>query len=268
MRGRLIISRFALLTGLSAKTLRYYDEIDLLCPAAVDDLTSYRYYSVTQIDLAVRIRRWRELGLPLDEIRDLIDYPDRAKEVFIRHEQRLSAEIEDRQQSLLHLRTYIQEAPMEFRTEQLPARQTLRIRTRLQPPHYDVIPEALRDLMLHAKARGYPIAPPSFFVHHNDDQGEGSLVEVYLPVVGNVEGDGRIEVKTFEGGRAFVGRFVGPYDKTGAAYSAVVEEALRHNLKITGVTAEFYVKSVPDTPNPEEYETDIAFFLEELEGEH
>ena len=78
MRGRLIISRFAVLTGLSPKTLRYYDEIDLLCPAEVDDLTSYRYYSVAQIDLAVRIRRWRELGLPLNEIRDLIDHPERA----------------------------------------------------------------------------------------------------------------------------------------------------------------------------------------------
>lgn len=266
MRGRLIISRFAVLTGLSPKTLRYYDEIGLLRPADVDHLTSYRYYSVTQIDLAVRIRRWRELGLPLDEVRHLMDHPGRAKETLVRHDQRLRAEIEVRQQSLLSLRLYIQEEPMKYRTEQFPAQQTLSIRTRLQPPHYEVIPEALRELMMYAKARGYQPDAPSFFVHDNEDRGEGSLVEVYLPVGGNVEGDGRIEVKTFEGGRAFVGRFVGSYDKTGTAYSAVVEEALRRGLRITGVTAEFYVKSVPDTPNPEAYETDIAFFLEEMEA--
>lgn len=268
MRGRLIISRFSLLTGLSPKTLRYYDEINLLCPAHVDDLTSYRYYSVAQIDLAVRIRRWRELGLPLDEIRDLIDHPGHAKEVWVRHEQRLSAEIEHRQHSLLHLRTYLQENPMKYRTEQLPAHQTLSIRTRLQPPNYEVIPEALRELMMHAKARGYSLDGPSFFVHDNDDQGEGSLVEVCLPIAGPVKGEGRIEVRTFEGGWALIGRFVGSYDKTGAAYSAVVEEALRRELRITGVTAEFYVKSVPHTPNPDEYETDIAFFLEEPEERH
>ncbi|UQN06655.1 MerR family transcriptional regulator [Deinococcus sp. QL22] len=86
MRGRLIISRFSHLTGLSPKTLRYYDEIHLLSPAAVDDLTSYRYYSVSQIEVAVRIRRWRELGLPLDDIRDLIDHPSHAREVWARHE--------------------------------------------------------------------------------------------------------------------------------------------------------------------------------------
>ncbi|MFB9994360.1 MerR family transcriptional regulator [Deinococcus oregonensis] len=201
MRGRLIISRFSLLTGLSPKTLRYYDEINLLCPAAVDDLTSYRYYSVSQIDLAVRIRRWRELGLPLEDIRALIDHPGHAKEVWGRHEQRLSAEIEQRQHSLLHLRTYLQEDPMNYRIEQLPARQTLSIRTRLQPPNYEVIPEALRELMMHARARGYQIDAPSFFVHDNDDQGEGSLVEVYLPTGGHIEGDGRIEVRTFKGVR-------------------------------------------------------------------
>lgn len=268
MRGRLIISRFAALSGLSPKTLRYYDEIALLCPADVDDLTSYRYYSVTQIDLAVRIRRWRELGLPLDEIRHLIDQPDRVKEVLIQHEKRLRTEIEDRQQALLILHTYFQENTMDYRIEQLSARQTLSIRIRLQPPNYQVIPEALGELMKYVKARGYQTDPPSFFVHDNDDQGAGSLVEVFVPVVGDVEGSGRIEVKTFEGGRAFVGRFIGSYDKTGAAYSAVVEEALRRDLRITGVTAEFYVKSVPDTPNPEAYETDIAFFLEETSDKH
>lgn len=153
---------------------------------------------------------------------------------------------------------------MNYRIEHLPARQILSIRTRLQPPHYEVIPEALRELMLYAKAQGYPVDAPSFFVHDNDDQGEGgSLVEIGLPVAGEVAPQGRIEVRTFAWGRALIGRFVGPYDKTGAAYSAVVEEALRRGLSITGVTAEFYVKSVPDTPNPEAYETDIAFFLEE-----
>ncbi|MEF2276984.1 MerR family transcriptional regulator [Deinococcus sp. YIM 134068] len=265
MRGRLIISRFAVLTGLPTKTLRYYDEIGLLCPEYVDESTSYRYYGVAQIDRAVRIRRWRELGLPIEDIRLILDHPDRAREVLLRHEEWLSAEIEHRHRALLHLRAFLQEAPMDYRIEHLPARQTLSIRTRLRPPHYEVIPEALRELMLYAKARGYPSDAPSFFVHDNDDQGEGSLAEVCLPVVGKADPQGRIEVRTFEGGRAFVGRFVGPYDKTGAAYSAVVEEALRRGLSITGVTAEFYVKSVPDTPNPQAYETDIAFFLEEGE---
>lgn len=261
MRGRLIISRFALLSGLSPKTLRYYDEIGLLCPEATDEATGYRFYSSGQLYLAVQVRRWRELGLPLEQIRQMIDHPDRAKEVLLRHEQRLRAEIEQRQQSLRHLHRVLQEDPMNYRIEDLAPRQALTIRTRFQPPHYEVIPEALQELMHYMKARGYTSNAPSFFVHHNDDHEAGSLLEVCLPVVEDAEPQGRIEVSTFPGGHAFVGRFVGPYNRTGAAYPVVVEEALRRGLSITGVTAEFYVKSVPHTPDPEAYETDIAFFL-------
>lgn len=262
MRSRLIISRFAVLTGLSAKTLRYYDDIGLLRPEHVDALTGYRSYGVTQIPLAVRIRHWREMGLPLDEIRTLIEHPDRARDVLLRHEERLDAEIERRRHALSHVRRILEEPSMEYRIEHLPPRATLTIRTRLVPPQYDVIPEALRDLVTYRKARGYTSDGPSFFVHYNDDAGEGSVVDVCLPITGFAEPHGRIEVRTFEGGRAFIGRFVGGYDRTGAAYSVVVEEALRRGLRITGVTAEFYVKSVPHTPNPDEYETDIAFFLD------
>ncbi|WP_027483026.1 MerR family transcriptional regulator [Deinococcus pimensis] len=267
MQARLTISRFAVLTGLSAKTLRYYDDIDLLRPDHVDLLSGYRLYSVAQLQRAVHIRRWRELGLPLDEIRTLLDQPMLAREVLARHEHRLIREIHQRQASLAHLRRLLKEDPMEYRVEHLAPRQILTIRTRLVPPHYEVIPEALRDLVAYQKARGYTNTAPSFFVHHNDDEGEGSLVEICVPVEGVVAPQGRVEVRTFEGGPAFVGRFVGPYDRTGAAYSVVVEEALRRGLRLTGVTAEFYVRSIPDTPNPEEYETDIAFFLDETNAE-
>lgn len=262
MRGRLIISRFALLTGLPPKTLRYYDEIGLLRPEAVDDQTGYRAYSAAQIDLAVRIRHWRALGLPIDDIRTLIQQPGRAPEVLRAHEQRLSAEIADRQQALAHLRHLRQETPMNYRLDQLPDRQCLTIRTVLQPPHYEVIPQALQALMHHVRQRGYQPAAPSFFIHHADAAGPGSLVEVCVPVEGaDLRPEGRIEVRTLGGGAAFIGRFVGPYDQTGAAYTQVVEEALRRGLSVSGVTAEFYVRSVPHTPNPQEYETDIAFYL-------
>lgn len=262
MQGRLIISRFALLTGLSPKTLRYYDEIGLLQPQWVEEATGYRYYSAAQITLGVRIRQWRQMDLPLGDIRQLLQFPTHATDVLRQHEQRLEHEIAARERALLSLRTSLQENHMDYRIEHLPTVQTLSIRTLLHPPHYEVIPEALQELVAYKKAQGYQFAAPSFFIHHNEAEGEKGVVEVCLPVTGPVEPQGRIEVRTFEGRPAFIGRFVGPYDKTGAAYTAVVEEALRRGLNITGSTAEIYVKSVPDTPDPNAYETDIAFFLQ------
>ena len=44
------IGRFAGLTGISANTLRRYDEAGLLSPAFADPLTGYRLYSIKQLD--------------------------------------------------------------------------------------------------------------------------------------------------------------------------------------------------------------------------
>ncbi|MFE0558831.1 MerR family DNA-binding transcriptional regulator [Paenibacillus sp. NPDC058910] len=43
------ISAFAKVSGISIKTLRYYDELGLLKPAHVDEQSGYRYYSEEQL---------------------------------------------------------------------------------------------------------------------------------------------------------------------------------------------------------------------------
>lgn len=262
MAGRLLISQFARLTGLSAKTLRYYDEIGLLRPQWTDEDSGYRHYGVSQVSLGVHIRHWRQMGLPVNEIQKLIQAPDRAGEVLAQHELRLREEIAAQQAALQKLQTFLKENAMEYRLEHLPTQQVLTIRETLTPPHYEVIPQALQELMAYKKAQGYEVSAPSFFVQHAGGQGEASIVDVCLPVAGEVKPSGRVEVQTFQTQPAFIGRFVGPYDKTGAAYPVVAEEALRRGLSLTGSTAEIYVKSVPHTPDPNAYETDIAFFLE------
>jgi len=63
------VGEFARIGGVSAKTLRFYDEIGLLRPMRTDPVTRYRYYSAEQlIDLA-RIVAGRDMGLSLSEIR-------------------------------------------------------------------------------------------------------------------------------------------------------------------------------------------------------
>jgi DNA-binding transcriptional MerR regulator len=63
------IGEFARLSGLSPKTLRFYDEIGLLEPAQVDPCSKYRMYQPQQLQQAAAIRAFKELGLPLGKIR-------------------------------------------------------------------------------------------------------------------------------------------------------------------------------------------------------
>src|SRR6266852_5232646 len=69
------IGEFARLTQVTVKALRYYDEVGLLRPAAVDELTGYRFYSLDQVPRLNRILALKELGLSLDQIALLLQEP-------------------------------------------------------------------------------------------------------------------------------------------------------------------------------------------------
>lgn len=64
------IGEFSTLTGASVKTLRYYDEIDLLKPSNVDKYTNYRYYTIEELYQFRKIEYLKKLGFTLEEIKN------------------------------------------------------------------------------------------------------------------------------------------------------------------------------------------------------
>ena len=67
------IGTVARLTGVSPRTLRYYDDIGLLSPDWIDPSTGYRWYEPRQIHRLHRILALRDLGVRLIEISRLLD---------------------------------------------------------------------------------------------------------------------------------------------------------------------------------------------------
>ena len=53
------------------KTLRHYEQKELLIPEEVDEWTGYRYYSIGQMQKLTSIRQLQQLGFTLEEIKDL-----------------------------------------------------------------------------------------------------------------------------------------------------------------------------------------------------
>ena len=64
----LSIGEFALASGLTAKALRLYDELELLRPAEVDPNNGYRYYAPEQVEQARFVARLRSAEVPLVRI--------------------------------------------------------------------------------------------------------------------------------------------------------------------------------------------------------
>ncbi|GMK48192.1 MerR family transcriptional regulator [Paenibacillus glycanilyticus] len=68
------VQKLGQLAGVSTRTLRYYDELGLLKPARVRS-SGYRIYGQAEVDLLQQILFYRELGLGLEQIRQIIQDP-------------------------------------------------------------------------------------------------------------------------------------------------------------------------------------------------
>lgn len=84
----------ARIMGITKETLFHYDEIGLFCPQVVKE-NRYRYYSVDQIELLDTILLLKELGIPLKEIRSLLEKrtPEKVAHFLGEREEQIQREI-------------------------------------------------------------------------------------------------------------------------------------------------------------------------------
>jgi len=68
------VQKLGKMAGVSTRTLRYYDEIGILKPARINS-SGYRIYGRTEVDRLQQILFYRELGIGLESIKDLLSAP-------------------------------------------------------------------------------------------------------------------------------------------------------------------------------------------------
>ncbi|WP_420631848.1 MerR family transcriptional regulator [Candidatus Leptofilum sp.] len=104
------IKQLADLANVSRRTLRYYDQIDLLKPTAVAD-NGYRYYNQETVLRLQQIRFYQELDFSLEQIRTILDRSDfnalqslqTQKAALQQQAERLNQLIETIDNTILHL---------------------------------------------------------------------------------------------------------------------------------------------------------------------
>lgn len=77
------INKLAKVSGVTVRTLRFYDEIGLLKPAYIAD-NGYRYYQEKQLLLLQQILFFRELGFELKDIKKILKHSDFDKREALR----------------------------------------------------------------------------------------------------------------------------------------------------------------------------------------
>lgn len=191
----LTVGQMAEINQVSPQTLRYYDKIGLLKPAAIYD-NGYRYYEISQCALLDMIAHMKALGFSLDEIRDFIRTGDQTAYIAELGAMRkqLSKDISQMQNRLHIINRKLSDyyrysnlpAPGVPYLEVMPRRRILAFDTNINY-YYDTASTQHYELMLRA-FKEYLIAhriPMEYFcnvggIMRKDDLCSGSYVESVL----------------------------------------------------------------------------------------
>jgi len=261
----LSIGRFAGLTGISANTLRRYDEIGLLSPAVTDPDSGYRRYAIEQLDAGILIRLLRDLDVPLGEVRTLVASGGSGdvKAVLAHHRGRIVERYAELERVLARIDIALDAErgllPYEVELVSLQPSWVVSWRTTTTRPQLDVtLDHCLAKLEHDLAAGGARAAGREIVLYHNAMQWYVGLdVEVCLPVgrdVAEALGGGQLP-----GGDAMQTVYRGPWDDIWQAYSAMLARIARKDYEVCGPVREFYLVDERDTDDPQRYVTEITW---------
>lgn len=98
------VKEVSMITGVSIRTLRYYDEIGLLKPTELTE-TGYRLYDNKALEKLQEILFFRELEIPLITIKEIMDTPNYDKEQVLITQKNLLEQKRNRLNGIIELIT-------------------------------------------------------------------------------------------------------------------------------------------------------------------
>ena len=264
MRAGLSIGDFSRITHLSVKMLRRYHEAGLLEPAEVDRQTGYRYYSTAQVPTAQVIRHFRELGMPVREVRDVLATSDlEARAALIAgHLERLQAQLDRTTAAVTSLRRLLAPAGATIEVEHrgAPALTVAAIRARVDLGDVlDWYSGAMREIEQALSSAGTPpTGPPGGLYDHELFSDERGTVVVYQPVA-DPPTIGRVQPLVVPARDLALTVHRGPHDDIDVSYGALGTYVTEHELGIAGPVQETYLVGPRDTDDSAAWRTEIGW---------
>ena len=264
MRAGLSIGDFSQITHLSVKTLRRYHEAGLLQPAEVDPHTGYRYYATTQVPTAQVIRRFRELGMPVREVREGLATTDpQARSALIAaHLERLETQLGQTRAAVTSLRRLLQPASPPIKIELRTAEAITTAAIRATVDHREILTwysEAMTELDRTLRTAHIPPAGPCGGLYDNElfTDERGNAV-VYVPVA-NPPSDGRVRPFTVPAAELAITVHHGPHDDIDVSYGQLGTYITKHALAVAGPVRETYLTGPRDTADSAAWRTEIGW---------
>jgi DNA-binding transcriptional MerR regulator len=251
------IGDFSQATRLSAKALRFYHREGLLAPAAIDPDNGYRLYAPEQIADAQVIRRLRDLEVPVDTIREILQ----ARDIDVRsaliaeHASRLETQLEATRAAIGTLRRLLDPpAPVPIEHRSVGATPALVIRETIdladlgdwyvgaRDELHDEVERAVRASGATAGPLGGLWAAELFL----DEHGEAALFRPLTSLASVPAPEGRIRAETLPPVELAVAVHRGPDASLGDTSGALGAYVAEHEIGVAGPIRESYLSEPAD----------------------
>ena len=245
--------------------LRHYHHLGLLEPSDVDIGTGYRRYATDQIPAAQVIKRFRDLDMPLEQIRAVLQAPDlRARNRLISaHLGQLQDDLSRTQAAVASLQALLTDpadvAPVSHRS--VGAVEAAAITAVVAAS--DLLPwylGALGELTASLEARATRPAGQYGGVYATElFSEEAGQATVFVPTTTGVQQLGRITSRIIPAAELAVIVHVGSHADVDRSYGALATYVADHALQVDGPIREYYLVGRQDTPDESAWRTEICW---------
>jgi DNA-binding transcriptional MerR regulator len=261
----LTIGDFSRMTHLSIKALRHYHDVGLLEPAEIDRSSGYRFYDADQVPIAQVIRRFRDLGMPVDQVKSVLDAPDvdTRNQVIVAHLERMEDQLQQTQATVASLRAVLEAplhpAPVVYRS--VPAAWSLAVRERVEAAAmFDWWTGAFGDLRKILDESGAQRAGPDGCLYPNEmfEFEEGEMV-AFVPVTTPAAGSGRVQAYQLPPVELAIMMHPGSYDELDQTYGALGTHVAERAIGVEGPIRELYLVGPFDSEDEREWRTELGW---------
>jgi DNA-binding transcriptional MerR regulator len=265
MTTSMSIGDFSRATHLTVKTLRHYHQIGLLAPADVDPHTGYRRYTTEQLAIAQVVQRFRNLDMPLEEIRAVLATPASARtERIVAHLNRLEEQLGRTQRAVDQLRDLLtRTAPDDTAVElrvvpAVTAAAITEIVDAADGPAW--LQGALGELHATLTAQQLTPAGPAGGIYADevftDHRGRSTI---FVPCTRALSPVGRVRPAVIPAAELAVMTHPGPPADVDRTYATLAAYVTRRALNVPGPIREYYLIGQRDSADATQWRTEIGW---------
>ncbi len=260
------IGEFSKLSQLTVKALRFYEKEGLLAPESVDEWTGYRFYDSSQLEDAMKIKSYRQLGLTIEEIKAIKSGADQkmilaAKAEILRTQK---ADIDVRLSIINHI---LEDDNMKYQVTVKEMPEVIVYYSEVKVKDFSEMMSLIPELGAECEGLnpGIKSTNPEYeFCEYID----GEYRETDITIRHNEAVDrmgnesARIKFKKIPAVKVLSIYHKGHYNQIGEAYAFIMKYAEENGYKVTGLARESYIDGIWNKESVDDWLTEIQLPIE------